>query len=239
MTWSVVARDPATGALGVAVTTKAFATGQRCSHARGGVGAIATQSFTNPLFGPRGLRLLAEGIPAAEVVSLLATSDEGRDIRQLHVVDARGRVGAFTGSRCIPWCGHRTGDGFSAAGNMLAGPAVVEETFRAFAAAASKPFAERFIDALDAGQAAGGDKRGRQSAVLLVHSTEEVADIDLRVDDHPEPLVELRRLYGLHLRELAPFRHVFPSQARPSGIADTDEIEAIWARAGRKIAFPR
>ncbi|MBV9522160.1 MAG: DUF1028 domain-containing protein [Alphaproteobacteria bacterium] len=239
MTWSIIARDRATGAFGVAVTTKAFATGQRCSHARAGVGAVATQSFTNPMLGTRGLRLLAEGVPAPDALRILIAGDDGRDIRQLHIVDAAGNTAAYTGRRCVGWCGHKQGDGFSVAGNMLAGAAVVEETFAAFAAAQDRPFALCFIDALDAGQAAGGDKRGRQSAVLLIHSTEEVADIDLRVDDHAEPLVELRRLYGIYLRDSAPFRHVFPSRSNPSGVTDPREIEAIWAKAGREIAFPK
>ncbi len=122
---------------------------------------------------------------------------------------------------------------------MLAGPAVVDETFASYAASPGKPFAERLIAALDAGQAAGGDKRGRQSAVLLVYSTEDVADIDLRVDDHPEPLVELRRLLGVYLRDIAPFRSVFPTRARPAGLFDTREIETEWARLGREVKFGR
>ncbi len=122
---------------------------------------------------------------------------------------------------------------------MLAGADVVAETYAAFAAAAGKPFPERFIDALEAGQAAGGDKRGRQSAVLLVYSSEEVADIDLRVDDHPEPLAELRRLYGVYRRDIAPFRRVFPTRAHPAGIYDLREIERIWAEGGRRIEFNR
>lgn len=237
MTWSIVARDHATGSLGVAVTTKAFATGARCSHAMSGVGAIATQSFTNPMFGTRGLRLLQEGVPAADVLALLVAEDEGRAIRQLHLVDNAGRNAAYTGSSCISWCGHKLGDGFSVAGNMLAGPEVVEESFGSYARSAGKPFAERLIGALDAGQAAGGDKRGRQSAVLLVYSTEDIADIDLRVDDHPEPLAELRRLLDVFNRDIAPFRPVFPTRALPSGVSDPREIERIWAKLGREIKF--
>jgi uncharacterized Ntn-hydrolase superfamily protein len=239
MTWSVVARDPASGAFGVAVTTKAFATGQRCAHARSRVGAVATQSFTNPTFGTRGLRLLAEGVPAADVVKLLIQSDPGRAIRQLHLVDPAGRTAAFTGASCVGWAGHKEGNGFSVAGNMLAGEAVVGETFRAFAAAEAMPFPLRFVVALDAGQAAGGDKRGRQSAVMLIYGEEEVADLDLRVDDHPEPLTELRRLYSIYERDIAPFRHVFPTRANPAGIHDLAEIEAIWAKGGRALSFKR
>src|SRR5258708_7430610 len=171
MTWSIVARDAATGAFGIAVTTKAFAMGARCPHAMSGVGAIATQSFTTPMFGTRGLRLLQEGVPAQDVVDILVAGDEGRAIRQLHLIDAKGRNAAYTGSSCVDWCGHRLGDGFSVAGNMLTGAAVVDETFVSYAASAGQPFAERLIGALDAGEAAGGDKGGRQSAgpVRLPH----------------------------------------------------------------------
>jgi uncharacterized Ntn-hydrolase superfamily protein len=239
MTWSIIAREPTTGCLGVAVTTKAFATGARCSHAMSGVGAVATQSFTNPMFGTRGLGLLQEGVSAPDALSILTAADEGRAIRQVHLIDAAGRNAAYTGASCVSWCGHKLGDGFSVAGNMLAGPAVVDETFASYAASAGKPFAERLIAALDAGQAAGGDKRGRQSAVLLVYSTEDVADIDLRVDDHVEPLVELRRLLGVFNRDIAPFRPVFPTRARPSGVADPREIETAWARLGREVKFGR
>jgi uncharacterized Ntn-hydrolase superfamily protein len=239
MTWSIVAREPDTGCLGIAVTTKAFATGARCSHAMSGVGAVATQSFTNPMFGTRGLRLLQEGVSASDALSILIAGDEGRAIRQLHLIDAAGRNAAYTGASCVSWCGHKLGDGFSVAGNMLAGPEVVDETFASFAASAGKPFGERLIAALDAGQAAGGDKRGRQSAVLLVYSTEDVADIDLRVDDHAEPLVELRRLLGVFNRDIAPFRPVFPTRARPSGVADPREIETTWAKLGREVKFAR
>src|SRR6266849_8402738 len=153
MTWSIVARDAASGAFGVAVTTKAFAMGARCPHAMSGVGAIATQSFTNPMFGTRGLRLLQEGVPAQDVVDILTAGDDGRAIRQLHLIDAAGRNAAYTGARCVGWCGHRLGGGFSVAGNMLVGPAVVDDTFESYIAAnaaGSQPFAERLIGALDA-----------------------------------------------------------------------------------------
>jgi uncharacterized Ntn-hydrolase superfamily protein len=242
MTWSIVARDAASGAFGVAVTTKAFAMGARCPHAMSGVGAIATQSFTNPMFGTHGLRLLREGVAAADVVEILVAGDEGRAIRQLHMIDAKGRNAAYTGASCIDWCGHRLGDNVSVAGNMLVGPAVVDDTFESYIAATASGalnFADRLIGALDAGQAAGGDKRGRQSAALLVYSTEDVADINLRVDDHPEPLAELRRLLEVYYRDSAPFRAIFPTRARPSGIYDPREIEALWAKSGRAMKFEK
>src|SRR5260370_15861091 len=154
MTWSIVARDAATGILGAAVTTRAFAMGARCRHAMSGVGAIATQSFTNPMFGTRGLRLLQEGVPAQDVVDILVAGDEGRAIRQLHLIDAKGRNAAYTGAGCVEWCGHRLGDGFSVAGNMLTGAAVVDDTFASYAASAGQPLAAPPIRAPDAGEAA-------------------------------------------------------------------------------------
>ena len=194
MTWSIIARDAATGAFGVAIATRFFACGALCPHARSGVGALSTQALVNPHYGPQGLVLLSAGIPAAEVVEQLVAPDEGREQRQLHVVDAAGRVAQHTGKQCVDWCGAVAGEGFSVAGNMLAGPRVIAETAEAFKKT-RKPFAERLIAALEAGEAAGGDKRGKQSAALLVCTTEEYPQLDIRVDDHAEPLVELRRLY--------------------------------------------
>jgi len=160
MTWSIVARDPATGAFGVAVTTKFFAVGALCPHAASGVGALATQALVNPMYGPRGLQLLKGGVPAPLVVKELTRAYEGRENRQLHVLDAGGENAAHTGAGCVEWCGHELRPGFSVAGNMLAGPAVVADTVAAYEARMQLPFAERLIAALDAGQEAGGDKRG-------------------------------------------------------------------------------
>ncbi len=229
MTWSIVARDPATGAFGVAVTTKFFAVGAMCPHAMSGVGALATQAFLNPTWGPRGLRMLNDELPAHEVVRWLVASDDGREARQLHVVDREGRTAAFTGKDCIGWCGHKTGDGFSVAGNMLAGESVVEATFASFAAS-SKPFAERFLDALDAGQAEGGDKRGKQSAALIIHTDQDYPALSLRVDDHAEPLAELRRLYGVSRGRPAAFTKFYATRENPSGIWDRALVEAEVAR---------
>ncbi|MCK6450479.1 MAG: DUF1028 domain-containing protein [Alphaproteobacteria bacterium] len=236
MTWSIVARDAPSGAFGVAVSTKFFAVGALSPHALSGVGALSTQALINPMYGPRGLRLLAEGVPAADVVRILTEADPGSPIRQVHAVDRTGRVAAHTGTGCIGWCGHRLGDGFSVAGNMLAGPQVVDRTFVTFAANAGKPLAERFMLALEAGEAAGGDKRGKQSAAMLIHSTEDYPDYDLRVDDHPEPLKELRRLLEMYEADFKMFREVLPTRARPAGIYDQAKIEEVRARrlgAGR------
>jgi uncharacterized Ntn-hydrolase superfamily protein len=230
MTWSIVAKDAKTGAFGVAVTTKFFAVGALCPHAMSGIGALATQALVNPIFGPRGLRLLAQGVPAADVVRVLLAGDDGRETRQLHVIDAAGRNTAYTGSVCIDWCGHLVRAGFSVAGNMLAGPRVVEDTADFYEAHAALPFAARLIGGLDAGQAAGGDKRGKQSAALIIYTSEEYPELSLRVDDHAEPLVELRRLYEEAQRYFVPFKQFLPTNASPAGTYDRAVINAEIAR---------
>ena len=225
MTWSIIARDAASGAFGVAIATRFFAAGALCPHAQSGVGALSTQALVNPHYGKQGLELLRAGVPAPEVVKRLTAPDEGRDQRQVHVIDAAGRIGQHTGKSCIDWCGALAGDGYSVAGNMLAGPRVIQETARVFEESIAKPFAERLIAALEAGEAAGGDKRGKQSAALLIHSTEDYAEIDLRVDDHAEPLAELRRLYEKAHERFIPYLRCGPSKARPWGVLDRQEIE--------------
>jgi len=228
MTWSIIARD-ASGAFGVAIATRFFAVGALCPHVESGVGALSTQALVNPFYGKHGLDLLRAGVAAPEVVSNLTAPDEGRDHRQLHIIDAEGRVGQHTGASCIDWCGAVAGEGFSVAGNMLAHGRVVEETARAFRES-RKPFAERLIAALEAGEAAGGDKRGKQSAALLVCSTEAYPDLDLRVDDHAEPLAELRRLYEKAHERFIPYLKCGPSRTRPWGITDRTVIEQEIAR---------
>lgn len=238
MTWSIVARDPASGAFGVAVTTKFFAVGALCPHAGSGVGALATQALINPTFGPRGLRLLREGVPAATIVETLLASDQGRETRQIHVLDAAGRNAAHTGRDCVGWCGHLLRSGFSVAGNMLAGPRVIEDTAAVYEASGHLPFAERLITALDAGQAAGGDKRGKQSAALRIFAGEEYPWLDMRVDDHAEPLVELRRLYEEARRMYLTFARFLPTKSDPSGIYDRSVINAEVARVQEALKAP-
>ena len=225
MTWSIVARDPATGAFGVAVATKFFAVGALCPHASG-AGALATQALINPTFGPRGLRLLAEGIGAPHVVAALIESDAGRDSRQLHVMDRNGLLAAYTGKGCIEWCGHKIAADHSVAGNMLAGPRVVEDTSAAYAANARLPFPRRLIAAMQAGEAAGGDKRGKQSAALIIAGEEEWPLLDLRVDDHTDPLAELERLERVSRERYVHFRQFLPTRANPAGVYDRAEIDA-------------
>jgi len=231
MTWSIIARDPETGRTGIAVATCAFAVGARVPHIRSGVGAVATQAATNPYFGPRGLAILAAGGAADACVRMLLEADAGRDHRQVHVMDREFRFAARTGSACVPWCGHLVRDGFSIAGNMLAGEEVIQETARAFEAGSATPFARRLIAALKAGEAAGGDKRGRQSAALLVHDGEEHAALDLRVDDHADPLAELARLEEVSRRAFVHWRRFGPTRANPAGIVDPEERAAAIAQS--------
>jgi uncharacterized Ntn-hydrolase superfamily protein len=186
------------------VQSKFLAVGSIVPWAEPLVGAIATQAWANPRYGPDGLALLREGVPADEVVARLTEADENRAQRQLGVVDAVGRAASYTGAECNAWAGHRTGTGYAAQGNILVSEDTVAALAQTFEATAEKPLVERVLDCLDAAQAAGGDRRGQQSAAVLVVGPEQgyagLSDVfvDLRVDDHPRPLEELRRLYGIH-----------------------------------------
>jgi uncharacterized Ntn-hydrolase superfamily protein len=239
MTWSIVAHEPGTGAFAVAVATCAFAVGASCPYVRAGVGAVSTQSITNRYLGPAVLDGLARGLPPAAAIEGALAGDEGKNLRQVHAVDRHGRAAAFTGANCVEWCGDITSTGVSFAGNMLAGPAVLADTYAAYVTHAELPLAERLLIALDAGDAAGGDKRGRQSAALVMVTTEDFPDLSIRVDDHGQPLDELRRLYEVWLRERAPALKDQPSKARPSGMVDLDAIEARWKRQGLDLKFRR
>ncbi|HEY8051137.1 MAG TPA: DUF1028 domain-containing protein [Ramlibacter sp.] len=229
MTWSIVARD-ASGALGIAIASRFFAVGALCPHIRSGVGAVATQALVNPMYGPRVLDALERGATPQEAIGGAIAQDEGREHRQVHAVAADGRTFAHTGNACVDWCGHTPGEGFSVAGNMLAGPQVIDATAQAWRANAALPFAERLIEALAAGEAAGGDKRGKQAAALLVHTTEDYAALDIRVDDHEEPIAELRRLYAKSLERFQPFSAFLPTRANPAGTTDRAVIDAGVAR---------
>lgn len=233
MTWSIIARDGATGAFGIAVATRFFAAGARVPFIAAGIGAVATQALVNPFYGTEGIALLREGKSAPEVVAALTAADTGREHRQVHVMDAQGRIAAHTGSACIGWCGHIAGDGCSVAGNMLAGPAVVEDTAAAYLANAGAPLPQRLIAAMRAGEAAGGDKRGKQSAALLIYGEEAWSDLDLRVDDHTDPLAELDRLERLSRTHWAVFRRFLPSHRDRAGVTDRKVIEAAIAEAQR------
>jgi uncharacterized Ntn-hydrolase superfamily protein len=239
MTWSIVAHDPSSGAFAVAVATCAFAVGASCPFVRAGVGAVSTQSITNRYLGPAVLDGLARGLSPASAIEGALAGDEGKGLRQIHAVDRHGRAAAWTGQNCVEWCGDITSAGVSFAGNMLAGPAVLADTYAAFVTHPELPLPERLLIALDAGDAAGGDRRGRQSAAMVMVTTEDFPDLSLRVDDHGQPLDELRRLYEVWLRERAPGLKDQPSKARPSGTVDMDAIEARWKRQGLDLKFRR
>ncbi|HEX2654425.1 MAG TPA: DUF1028 domain-containing protein [Xanthobacteraceae bacterium] len=230
MTWSIIARDKPSGRFGIAVATRFFAVGCRVPHIAPGFGAVATQALVNPFYGVDGLQALRDGVPATEVVAQLTAADAGRDHRQLHVVDATGGVAAHTGLSCVPWCGHRTAEDCSLAGNMLAGPGVLDATAEAYAAHASLPFPQRLIAAMQAGEAAGGDIRGKQSAALLIYGEEDWPDLDLRVDDHTEPLIELARLERVSRERFIPFSRLLPSRRDRVGVTDRNVIEAEIAK---------
>jgi uncharacterized Ntn-hydrolase superfamily protein len=202
--------------LGVAVSTAVPGVGSIVTHARAGVGAIATQSWANPYLGPDGLDLLADGLGAEDALARLMEDDPGRETRQIGVVDASGGSAAFTGGACTTWYGQLTGPDFAAQGNMLVGKETVDALAETFQANPDDELPERLMKALEAAQAAGGDKRGRQSAALLVMKTEGYAYVDLRVDEHPDPVAELRRVFGVASRQLTPFVEMMPTRAEPT-----------------------
>lgn len=204
-TFSIVAADPESGEVGVAVASRFFAVGTVVPWAEAGVGAVATQSFANTGYGPRGLALMGGGLSAAETADVLTRTDEGRAQRQLGLVTAAGDSATFTGESCLAWAGGRRGPGYAVQGNILTGPEVVAEMERAFLESSGQPLAERLYAALAAGNDAGGDSRGKQSAALMVarekggYGGYNDRAIDIRVDDHESPLVELGRLLGIAL----------------------------------------
>jgi uncharacterized Ntn-hydrolase superfamily protein len=226
MTWSIIARDSVSGQIGIAVATRFFAVGALVPHIAAGIGGVATQALVNPYYGIDGVKMLREGKSPHDIVATLITADPGAESRQLHIMDAQGRIAAHTGKDCVDWCGHLAGDGFSIAGNMLAGARVLDDTAKAYAANSDLPFPLRLIAAMRAGEAAGGDKRGKQSAALLIHEREDWPALDLRVDDHADPLTELERLEQVSRERWAHFRDFLPTRQNPAGITDRATIEA-------------
>jgi uncharacterized Ntn-hydrolase superfamily protein len=236
MTWSIIALDPSTGQFGIAVATRFFAVGARVPHIAPCVGGIATQALVNPYYGIDGLKLLREGRQPLDIIETLIAADAGRESRQVHVMDASGNIACHTGSDCVGWCGHLMGNGFSIAGNMLVGSRVLEDTAQAYVAAETLPFPQRLIAAMRSGEAAGGDKRGKQSAALLIYADDEWSALDLRVDDHADPLAELERLEKVSRERWVHFRNFLPSRSNPAGITDRKIIDASIeaAIAGQK-----
>jgi len=239
LTWSIVAHDPVSGAFAVAVATKAFAVGASCPFVRAGVGAVSTQSMTNRYLGPAILDGLARGLPPAAAIEGALAGDEGRGIRQVHAVDRFGRTAAWTGQNCVEWCGSVSAEGISVAGNMLAGEPAIRQTLRTWNTSGDLPVPERLMSAMQAGEAAGGDRRGKQSAAMVMITTEDFSDLNLRVDDHAEPLTELHRLLGIWRVEGVARLGSAPSKANPSGITDLDAIEAGWIARGLDLRFRR
>jgi uncharacterized Ntn-hydrolase superfamily protein len=203
-TYSIAACDLERGEWGVGVQSKFLAAGSIVPWAEPEVGAVATQALANPRYGPDGLALLRDGLSADETIAALVEADEGRDDRQVGVVDAQGRAATYTGKACLDWAGGKTGPGYAAQGNILVSEETVAGLMHGFEANAGRPLAERIVEALAAAQLAGGDRRGQQAAGLLVvrkdggYGGMDDVLVDLRVDDHSEPVAELKRLYGMH-----------------------------------------
>lgn len=216
-TFSIAARCARTGMLGVAVSTAVPAVGALVPHLRAGVGAIATQSFTNPYLGIDGLALLAEGLGAREALERVLATDPGRALRQVGIVDRDGASAAWTGEDCTAWFGHRTGPDYAVQGNMLLGAATLDAMVAAFAGTGAETLPERLMRSLEAGQMAGGDKRGRRSAALAVVLREAYPYLDLRVDEHAEPVAELRRIFEVAKHAYLPFVDRLPTRAAPVG----------------------
>jgi len=237
-TFSIVAYDPQTQELGVAVQSRAFSVGGGVPWAEAGIGAIATQAQTNESFGPRGLELLRRGVSAAEVLRTLLASDTNPQRRQVGIVDAQGRSAAHTGAGCTSWAGDSTAPNLSVQGNILAGPEVVSEMVRAFDETEGE-LAERLLAALHAGQAAGGDKRGQQSAALLVVRPSDLYPeyrfryVDLRVEDHETPIEELERVFRIHQSS-----DLLRAHARYAALYDSLGDAEAAARERGRVAGP-
>src|SRR5215216_863021 len=235
-TYSLAACDLEAGQWGVATQSKFLGVGSVVPWAEPQVGAIATQAWANPRYGPDGLALLREGLSAEQVVERLTSADEGRDHRQLGVVDGSGGSATYSGAECMDWAGGRTGPCYAAQGNILVSKETVDALAETFEATAGRPLAERLLDCLDAAQAAGGDSRGQQSAALLVVEKDggyaNLSDvvIDLRVDDHERPLEELRRIYVLH-------RAIFGETPREEWLPVDDELAAELRERLSKLGY--
>lgn len=234
MTYSIAARDPSTGHYGVAVASRFFAVGALVPHIRGGKCAVATQAFINPMLGLEGAARLAAGETAKAVLVDVIERDGGRLQRQIHMIDGAGQSAAHTGTDCIDWAGHVIGEGVSVAGNMLAGPQVIAKTLAAYQANLDIPFAQRLLTAMETGAAAGGDKRGTQSAALCIHRTEDYPWLDIRADDHPDPLAELRRLLDVAGERFLHVADIMPTAANFSGLTDRSGIDAAIAKEEAK-----
>jgi uncharacterized Ntn-hydrolase superfamily protein len=217
VTFSLIARCPDSGLIGIAAATAVPAVGKLLTHAIGGVGAVATQAKLNPYIGIDGVRLLQNGRTAREVRDILAQHDLRPEHRQFGVLDREGRTATWTGAECIPWAGAIEEENYSAQGNRLTGPDVLEMVVGAFRSSAGKPLDERLMEALEAGDSVGGDRKGERSATIYIVGTEEYPLWDIRVDAHPDPFTELRRLHDIFARKLIPEIRGMPTRANPAG----------------------
>lgn len=229
MTWSILARDPATGTLGVAVASRFFAVGAICPFVEGRVGVLATQALVNPMYAVHAMPRLRAGEAPDAILAALVSPDPGADQRQFHLLDATGRIAQHTGANCVEWAGHVAAPNVSVAGNMLAGEAVVHATLAGYLSA-SGSLEERLLTAMEAGQRAGGDKRGKQSAGMKIASNDPYPDLDIRADDHPDPLAELRRLLQVSRERFAVFRKLLAGNDSPWGVLDRIMIDRTIAQ---------
>jgi len=216
-TFSIVGHCARSGMLGVAVGSAVPAVGALCPYIRSGVGAVSTQSWVNPYLAIEALDLMEQGRSGPEALDAVLSRDAAKDLRQIGVVDAKGRAAAWSGNSCTPWFGQIVDDHFAVQGNMLIGEPTLGEMAQAFRASVSLDLAERLLLALEMGQAAGGDKRGKQSAALKVYHTEDYAWLDLRVDEHHHPVAELRRVFSVAKLQLIPFVEGMPRKGAEAG----------------------
>jgi uncharacterized Ntn-hydrolase superfamily protein len=235
MTFSILARDPVTGALGAAVASRFFAVGAICLHVEGRVGAMSVQAFPNPMYVRPAFDGLRAGQDPEGILAGLVAPDPGRGVRQVHVMDRDGRSARHTGAACVDWAGQIGATDVSVAGNMLAGPDVLPAMLAGYADAVGQTLAERLMAALEAGEAAGGDKRGRQSAAVKVCGDDPYPEVDFRADDSADPLAELRRLHRVSLERYAVFRRHLPGVHAPWGTLDRAIVDADIQRDGKPI----
>ncbi len=233
-TFSIVGRCSRSGMLGVAVSTAVPAVGALCPHVKAGVGAVSTQSWVNPYLAIEALGLMERGVAAPDALDRVMASDEGAELRQIGMVDVMGRSASWSGQDCTSWYGHITAMDVAIQGNMLVGEATLTAMAGAFQDSAAEDLAERLLLALEAGNAAGGDKRGKQSAALCVHHTEDYPWLDLRVDEHPQPVAELRRIATIARLQLLPFVEGMPKRGKPAGGLPDSVSEMLLAPPPRR-----
>ena len=231
MTWSIIARDKDSGSLGIAVASRFFAVGAIVPWIRSGVGAVASQAMANPTLGSAILDRLQEGESVQSALDNAWGGDNGAAVRQVHVLDRHGNRAAHTGGDCIRWCDDMGGKYLSVAGNMLVGGEVLQACLNEYNDKSALPFSERLLASLLAGDAAGGDKRGKQAAALKIYTTEDYPDWDIRVDDHPDAPAELARIFSVGQGAYAAYKDFIPTRGNPAGVTDREQMAAVRANA--------